>query len=213
MAGRSQDHLDQLDRRTRHDPRSSGQKPRIDKGAKLAQEVEQDLSKLFSEARKQMQQQAAGDQQQRQKMGQQQSELAEAVRQLQQRMGEQGQKMPGLGEATMDKAGKAAEAMSEAARQLRQGRPGQARPGQQQAMSELEGIMQGLKQANQPQRADRQGQQQQQRHNGKDKVEIPDADDHQSPAAFRKDLLDAMKDKAPEQWQQPVKRYYESLVK
>jgi hypothetical protein len=44
------------------------------------------------------------------------------------------------------------------------------------------------------------------------KVEIPGADAHESPAEFRKDLLDAMKDKAPEAFEEQVKRYYETLV-
>ena len=74
--------------------------------------------------------------------------------------------------------------------------------------------MEGLKQAASPQRADRgQGQREGEgREVSRKKVEIPGADDHESPAEFRKDLLDAMKDKAPEPFQEQVKRYYESLV-
>jgi predicted nucleic acid-binding Zn-ribbon protein len=93
-------------------------------------------------------------------------------------------------------------------------RPGEARPSQRQAMNELEGIMQGLKQAASPQRADRgQGERDGEgRRMSRRKVEIPGADAHESPAEFRKDLLDAMKDKAPEAFEEQVKRYYETLV-
>jgi hypothetical protein len=49
--------------------------------------------------------------------------------------------------------------------------------------------------------------------NNRDKVEIPDADRYQAPKEFRKDLLDAMKQGAPERYKEQVKRYYEELVK
>jgi hypothetical protein len=46
-----------------------------------------------------------------------------------------------------------------------------------------------------------------------EKVEIPDADQYQAPKEFRKDLLDAMKQGAPDKYKDQVKRYYEELVK
>jgi len=45
------------------------------------------------------------------------------------------------------------------------------------------------------------------------KVEIPDAEAGRGPQEFRKELLDAMKQKAPEKYQERVKQYYEELVK
>jgi hypothetical protein len=42
-------------------------------------------------------------------------------------------------------------------------------------------------------------------------VPIPGPD--QAPKEFRKDLLDAMKQGAPEKYKDQVKRYYEELVK
>ncbi len=47
----------------------------------------------------------------------------------------------------------------------------------------------------------------------RDKVELPDEDAFQAPKEFRKDLLDAMKQGAPERYKEQVKRYYEELVK
>jgi hypothetical protein len=44
-------------------------------------------------------------------------------------------------------------------------------------------------------------------------VKIPDGSDFKVPDAYRKDILDAMKEGAPSSWQQEVKRYYESLIK
>ena len=46
-----------------------------------------------------------------------------------------------------------------------------------------------------------------------DKVEIPDAEAGRGPAEFRKELLDAMKQAAPEKYKERVKQYYEELVK
>ncbi len=46
-----------------------------------------------------------------------------------------------------------------------------------------------------------------------EKVEIPGAEAHRVPEAFRKDLLEAMKQGAPEKYKGEVQRYYEELVK
>ena len=135
----------------------------------------------------------------------------EAAQKLAERMQSQGSRFPTLGEGPPQQAQKAGEQMGQAADELDAKRPGQARPSQQQAISELQGLMEGLKQAANPQRADR-GQRDGQKGSRQEKVEIPGADDHQAPAEFRKDLLEAMKDKAPETYEQQVKRYYESLV-
>lgn len=146
--------------------------------------------------------------------GQRQRQVAEGARRLQQRIGENGERIPGLPPQMSQKAGNAAQSMDQSAENLENQRPGDAKGNQRQAMNELQGIMEGLKQAASPQRADRgQGQRDGEgREVSRKKVEIPGAEDHESPAEFRKDLLDAMKDKAPEQFQEQVKRYYESLV-
>ncbi|HEU4383411.1 MAG TPA: DUF4175 family protein [Anaeromyxobacteraceae bacterium] len=47
----------------------------------------------------------------------------------------------------------------------------------------------------------------------REKVEIPGAEAHRAPEEFRRDLLEAMKQGAPEAYQAEVKRYYEELVR
>ena len=47
----------------------------------------------------------------------------------------------------------------------------------------------------------------------REKVEIPGAEAHKVPEAFRKDLLEAMKQGTPERYKGDVQRYYEELVK
>jgi hypothetical protein len=44
-------------------------------------------------------------------------------------------------------------------------------------------------------------------------VRIPGADESSAPRAWRQELLDAMKEKAPERFRDEVRRYYEELVK
>jgi hypothetical protein len=46
-----------------------------------------------------------------------------------------------------------------------------------------------------------------------DPVRIPGADESTAPRAWRQELMDAMKEKAPERFREEVRRYYEELVK
>ena len=47
----------------------------------------------------------------------------------------------------------------------------------------------------------------------RDKVRIPGSEEYRVPEEFREEILEAMKAKAPERYQEQVKRYYEELVK
>ena len=47
----------------------------------------------------------------------------------------------------------------------------------------------------------------------RDPVRIPGADESSAPRAWRQELLDAMKEKAPERFRDEVRRYYEELVR
>ncbi len=44
------------------------------------------------------------------------------------------------------------------------------------------------------------------------KVDIPDEDPNRAPRELRKDVLDAMKQGAPDRYKEQLKRYYEELV-
>jgi hypothetical protein len=44
-------------------------------------------------------------------------------------------------------------------------------------------------------------------------VRIPGADESSAPRAWRQELLDAMKERAPERFRDEVRRYYEELVR
>jgi hypothetical protein len=47
----------------------------------------------------------------------------------------------------------------------------------------------------------------------RDPVRIPGSEESSAPRAWRQELLDAMKEKAPERYRDEVRRYYEELVK
>jgi hypothetical protein len=213
MARSAQDHLDMLENASRTEEGQPGGKnnhPALQQAQSLDHAIVRDLAELLEQA--QQQQQSAGSEQMRQ-LQEQQQKLAQDTRQLQQRLGEQRQQMPGMSEEAEKRAGQAAQSMDQSGDHLRRGRPGQAQPDQQQAMNELNGLMEGLKQSLKPQRADRDGQQDSGQRMSREKVKIPGAEEYQAPAAFRKELLDAMKDQPPADYQEQVKRYYESLVK
>jgi hypothetical protein len=87
---------------------------------------------------------------------------------------------------------------------------------QQGAMQALKGIQQAMEQAGRsggkggiPLPLKRRG------GNGtrSEKVEIPDEDPNAAPREFRKDVMDAMKQGAPDRYRDQNKRYYEELVK
>ena len=102
------------------------------------------------------------------------------------------------------------QSMRSASDQLSGHQPGRANTEQKQAEQHLKSLMEGLRKAAKPQQANRQ---QGGRRHSREKVHIPGADDYEAPAEFRKELLDAMKEKPDEAYREQVKRYYESLVK
>lgn len=204
MAERSLDHLDRMERNERP---TNPEQAKIGKSQQLSKDIAAELAQMVQDARQRMRQAQQGQSDQTQKLGQQQQELSEAAKQLGQRLRDGAQKIPGMDGKPMQSIQRAQQSMRDAAQRLRSQRPGHARPGQQQAMSELQQIMEGLKRANQPKKAQRK------RGISQEKVEIPKADDHRAPEAFRKELLEAMKDDAPEAYREQIKRYYEALIK
>jgi len=211
MAERAMDHLDSLDRFSRFEPDGERLPQLVQKGQQQDRDVMRKLAELIDEARQRTEKAVPSEE--TQALRRQQQGLSEAAERLRRRIEQQGQQMPGLGEETRQRAREAGNAMRESAEQLRRQRPAQARPGQQQAQSQLQSLMEGLRQAAQPQRADRSKGQQQRQRMADERVRIPEAEEYEAPAEFRQELLDAMKQRPSEQWQEQVKRYYESLIR
>ena len=49
--------------------------------------------------------------------------------------------------------------------------------------------------------------------NQREPVRIPGADEIKAPREWRQELLEAMRERAPERFREEVRRYYEELVK
>ncbi len=208
MAERSMDHLKGLERMSRFDPRQKKQRDLVERGQKQDGEVIRSLSELIEQARRQSQQ--ANGSEQMKGLGKRQRELVESAGRIRRRMQSGTEKLPGLGGEPMKSIDDANQSMRSATDQLNGQQPGRARAEQEQAEQHLRSLMEGLRNTAKPQQANRQkgG-----RRHSREKVHIPGAEDYEAPAEFRKELLDAMKEKPDEAYREQVKRYYESLVK
>ncbi len=207
MADRAREHLGDLNGSGFRRAREQASRDAVERGAETTDRLIAEISELTQRARECMQ--AQQDQQQMQQLAQDQADLEQSAQRMRQRIEQKAQMVPGLAEEPMKRIEGARQSMEEAGRELRQGQAGRSRPGQQRAISELGQLIEGLKKANKPKKADR-GKQQRRHRN--EKVEIPDAEQYKPPAAFREELLEAMKEKPTEGFGEQVKRYYESLV-
>ncbi len=186
------------------------------KNSQTMQEVSQKLQSLFPEPGSQLSQQ---ERQQLKQLSEQQQQLEQRAQGLRQQMEEMQQLAPVFGQEAGDQMEEIGQRMGEAAQRMGGQDPGRGYGQQQAALEGLKRFQQQMKESQQGQgkgglplpmgMGRREG-------NGmdpRDKVELPDEDAFQAPKEFRKDLLDAMKQGAPERYREQVKRYYEELVK
>jgi hypothetical protein len=202
-----------LDRATDHISEMAevrrGQRPPTeaerDKGAEavgesraLAQEIADDLAKILprpSETMTPQEREAARNQAERQgAIGRRTEEIAgEASRRL--------GKMPGMEKAESELRG-AANRMKQAADMLKRDQSKGAATAERDAADRLAKLRDSMQERSMG--AGRQH---------RDPVRIPGSDESSAPRAWRQELLDAMKEKAPERFRDEVRRYYEELVK
>ena len=177
--------------------------------------VSQKLQSLFPDPGSQLSQQ---ERQQLQQLAEQQGQLEQRSQGLRQKMEEMQQMAPVFGEEAGDQMDQIGQRMGEAAQRMEGKDPGRGYGQQQAALDGLKRFQQQMQQSQQGRKGGlplpmgagrRQGNGQDPR----DKVELPDEDAFQAPKEFRKDLLDAMKQGAPDRYKEQVKRYYEELVK
>ncbi|WP_246357711.1 DUF4175 family protein, partial [Pyxidicoccus fallax] len=192
---------------------------RLERDARSVEDVNKQLQSLFPPPGAQLSQQ---EKQQLQQLAQQQAQLEQRAQGLRQQMDEMQQMAPLFGEEATQQMEGVGQRMGEAAQRMQGKDPGRGY-GEQQAA--LEGLRQFQRQMQEGQRGGKGGlplpmgagaRRGNQEGNGQDprnKVELPDEDAFQAPKEFRKDLLDAMKQGAPEKYREQVKRYYEELVK
>jgi hypothetical protein len=167
------------------------------------------------------------------KSAERQSQLGEQAQKLSQLMDEIGKEAPIFGPEHKGKIDGAKGAMDRAGRQLK-GRSEKdgvrsARQSQSQAVQSLKSLQDAMEaMGSKGQGGGRggiplplpgggapgsEGDDDGQRGTKKEDVKIPDGSDFKVKDAFRKDILDAMREGAPKDWAGEVKRYYEELIK
>jgi hypothetical protein len=154
-----------------------------------------------------------------------QGALQRQTESLQQKLDEMGKQMPLFGPGQQKLLQDAAGQMGDAREQLNGTDPRGASARQGEALKKLEALKDAMRQngedsgeggvpmpfaATGEESGDGDGQGQQVKN---EKVEIPTADQSKAPDEFRKDILNAMKEEAPERYKQRVRDYYEELVK
>jgi hypothetical protein len=158
------------------------------------------------------------------KLAEEQAELRERVRSLHGQMKRTNQQAPLFGAEVMDGVERCHAAMEEAVSKLSRPDPASAYPAQRSAIAELERLQKSVQSSQHAQSggmplplgslasgesAEGVGSDEINR----EPVEIPGPDDFQPSHAYRKELLEGMKDPVPQDFREQVRRYYEELVK
>jgi hypothetical protein len=164
----------------------------------LAQEIAEDLDKLLPRPSETM---SPAEREQARQQGERQGAIGERTDETAGEAARQLGKMPGLEKAESELRG-AAKRMKQAAEMLRGSESKSAAIAERDAADRLGKLRDSMQERSmgtgRPKR---------------DPVRIPGADESAAPRAWRQELLDAMKEKAPERFRDDVRRYYEELVK
>ncbi len=164
----------------------------------MAQEIADDLSKLLPKPGETMTpEQREQARQQAEKQGAIGNRTDETAAEAARRLG----KMPGL-EKAEGELKSAAGKMRQAAEMLKRSESKQASAAERDAADRLAKLRDSLQERSMGSSKEHH-----------DPVRIPGADESAAPRAWRQELLDAMKEKAPERFRDEVRRYYEELVK
>jgi hypothetical protein len=200
---RALDHVDEMSAvRRGHRPGDTADRDRtgdaLGEARAMAQEIADDLAKVMpkpSETLTPQEREAARGQAEKQgAIGKRTEEVAdEAARRL--------GKLPGMEKAEGELKG-AATRMRQAADALKRDESKGAATAERDAADRLAKLRDSMQE-----RSMGGGRQ------SRDPVRIPGADESNAPRAWRQELLDAMKEKAPERFRDDVRRYYEELVR
>lgn len=186
----------------------------LQRDGKKAEEVARKLRDLFPQPGQQL---SDADRASLQEQARQQKQLEQRAQRLQQQMQDINERAPVFDRDAQQQMQQAGERMGEAGERL-QGRDASRGFGEQQgALQSLKSIQQSLQQGGQggkgglplPVKGSRGGG----RGTQSEKVELPDDDPNQAPREFRKNVMDAMKQGAPDRYREQNKKYYEELVK
>ncbi|MHB1843946.1 MAG: DUF4175 family protein [Deltaproteobacteria bacterium] len=189
------------------------------------EEVRQQLAKLFP---KDDQLLSPADRHQLGTLSQRQQALESQLGNVRSQMKALQEKAPLFDPSASQQLGEAGSRMGEAQGHLAARRPDRASEAEQDALRQLDSLEHSLEQGRQgggqggsgfpmPFASSDEGEEGSEEGNGStgrhEKVVIPDADQYRVPPEFRRDLLDAMKQKPPTQYEEQVKKYYQEIVR
>jgi hypothetical protein len=170
----------------------------VDEARGLAQEIADDLEKLLPRASDTM---SPAEREQARQQSEKQGAIGDRTEETAAEAARKLGKMPGLEKAEGELKA-AASRMKQAAEMLKRSEAKGAATAERDAAERLSKLRDSMQ--------ERSMGGSKQRH---DPVRIPGADESTAPRAWRQELLDAMKEKAPERFRDDVRRYYEELVK
>jgi phage shock protein A len=170
----------------------------VDEAAGLARELSADLAHMLPRGGEVM----SPEQRARtENLGQRQASIEEKTRGLSHELGGKGESVPGA-EGTASELEEIAGQMRQAGEDLQQGSAHEGAGRADEVAQRLAKLRQDMGQK--PNAGSRES---------REPVRIPEADATKAPREWRQELMEAMREKAPEKFRDEVRRYYEELVR
>jgi hypothetical protein len=185
------------------------------------EQVRAELAKLFPDQERML---SPADRKKMGELSQKQSQLRDQLGQVQKDLQDVQQSAPLFDPSAAKKVDQAGNEMRGAQHSLNNRQPSKAVEQEQGALEQLDALAQSMKAAKgggaggQPfplpfASGDENGQGSEGQSFDHEKVVIPGADQYRVPPEFRRDILDAMRQKAPQQYEDQVKKYYQEIVR
>ena len=170
----------------------------ISEAGALAQDLAADLARLVPRGEEAL---TPGQREQARGMGERQDGIGERTERLAQELDKRQGQVPGADMASSELGGIAGQ-MRQASKDLRQGAAVEGSGRAQEAADRLAKLRESLGQR--PMGSGR---------SAREPVRIPGADEYRAPREWREELMEAMREQAPEKFRDEVRRYYEELVR
>ena len=182
--------------------------------------VKEELDKLFPDPEEIL---SKEQMQQMERMAEKQQELQQEAQRMGGKMQQLAQEVPLFGGQPQQSLRNAQSQMQQAGKNLREGKLSQAARNERMALEQLGQLRKALEQSSKgnkgglPMPLGSSGRQGKGRRNAqgfsKENVELPQTQSQNKNPRFRKELLDAAKQKAPKRYEEAVRKYYEELIK
>jgi hypothetical protein len=193
----------ELDRREQNNPRPSAEHDdfsgAMGEARGIAQEIAADLEKLTPKPGEGMSQEQRG---RAQGMSQRQRSLAERAEELAREAARNAGKAGGMEQASSELR-EIGEQMGQAQQDLQRGDPREGSGKAREAADRLAKLRDEL----------RDGRREANGRNRREPVRIPGADESKAPREWRQELMEAMRERRPEQYDQEVRKYYEEIAR